>query len=69
FTNNLAEQDVRMIKVKQKVSGCFRSFRTKVGAEVFVKNRGYISTARKNNENIFQAIHSAFDNKPFIPQQ
>ncbi|MCK5904851.1 MAG: IS66 family transposase [Gammaproteobacteria bacterium] len=62
FTNNLAEQDVRMIKVKQKVSGCFR---TKVGAEVFVKNRGYISTARKNNENIFQAIHSAFDNKPF----
>jgi transposase len=64
FTNNQAEQDVRMIKVKQKVSGCFR---TMTGAEVFVENRGYISTARKNGENVFQAIHSAFGNKPFIP--
>ncbi len=64
FTNNQAEQDVRMIKVKQKVSGCFR---TMTGAKVFVENRGYISTARKNGENVFQAIHSAFGNKPFIP--
>lgn len=64
FTNNQVEQDVRMIKVKQKVSGCFR---TLAGAEVFVENRAYISTARKNEQNIYQAIHAAFENKPFIP--
>jgi transposase len=64
FTNNQAEQDVRMVKVKQKVSGCFR---TLTGAEEFAASRGYISTARKNDQNIFQAIRSAFDNRPFIP--
>ena len=65
FTNNQAEQDVRMIKVKQKVSGCFR---TLLGAEVFVATRGYLSTARKQGQNIFQAIQAAFENRPFIPQ-
>jgi len=65
FTNNQAEQDVRMIKVKQKVSGCFR---TMTGAEEFAANRAYISTARKNEKNIFQAIQAAFENNPFIPQ-
>lgn len=65
FTNNQAEQDVRMIKVKQKVSGCFR---TMMGAEEFVANRSYISTARKNDQNIFQAIQAAFENRPFIPK-
>lgn len=65
FTNNQAEQEVRMIKVKQKVSGCFR---TLMGAEVFVANRGYLSTARKQGQNILQAIQAAFDNRPFIPQ-
>ncbi len=65
FTNNQAEQDVRMIKVKQKVSGCFR---TLTGAEQFADNRAYISTVRKNDENVFQAVQSAFENNPFIPQ-
>jgi len=65
FTNNQAEQDVRMIKVKQKVSGCFR---TLTGAEEFADNRAYISTVRKNDENIFQALQGAFENSPFIPQ-
>ena len=65
FTNNQAEQEVRMIKVKQKVSGCFR---TLMGAEVFVANRGYLSTARKQGQNICQAIQAAFENRPFIPQ-
>jgi transposase len=65
FTNNLAEQDVRMIKVKQKVSGCFRTFD---GAGEFAQNRAYISTSRKNNENVFQSIKAAFENHPFIPK-
>ena len=64
FSNNQGEQDVRMVKVKQKVSG---SFRTEEGAERFARIRGYISTARKNTVNAFTAIQNAFDGNPFIP--
>jgi transposase len=64
FGNNQGEQDVRMMKVKQKVSGCFR---TVEGGERFARIRGYISTARKNAVNAFDAIKNAFDGKPFIP--
>jgi transposase len=64
FDNNLAERDIRMIKVKQKVSGGFRTFR---GAQDFAAIRGYISTARKNSVNVFNAISDAFSGKPFIP--
>ena len=65
FTNNQAEQDVRMIKVKQKVSGSFRTFD---GAGEFAQNRAYISISRKNNKNVFQSIKTAFESHPFIPQ-
>lgn len=64
FTNNLAEQDIRMIKVKQKISGCFR---TTEGAERFLAVRSYISTVRKNGLRIFPAIVSALNGSPFIP--
>jgi transposase len=64
FTNNLAEQDIRMIKVKQKVSGCFR---TMEGAQRFLSVRSYISTVRKNGLQIFPAIVSALSGNPFIP--
>jgi len=53
FTNNQSEQDIRMIKVKQKISGCFRTTR---GAEIFCTIRGFLSTQRKLNINIFQSI-------------
>jgi transposase len=56
FTNNLAEQDLRMMKVKMKISG---GFRTSQGAENFATIRSFISTCRKQNINIFQAIHQA----------
>ncbi|MBF0203604.1 MAG: IS66 family transposase, partial [Desulfamplus sp.] len=58
------ERDVRMIKVKQKVSG---TFRTDCGADIFCRIRGYISTVRKNGCNVINAIQNAFTGNPFIP--
>ena len=55
FTNNLAEQDIRMMKVKMKISG---GFRTKAGAETFAILRSVISTARKQGWNILKTLSS-----------
>lgn len=60
FTNNLAERDLRPIKTKQKVAGCFR---TVEGAQRHARIFGFISTVRKNNLSIFNELKSLFDNK------
>ncbi len=65
FTNNQAEQDIRMIKVRQKISG---GFRTRRGARVFARIRAYISTCRKQGLNIWSAIQQAIAGQPFIPE-
>lgn len=64
FDNNLAERDIRMTKVKQKISGGFRSTE---GADGFTRIRGYISTVRKNCLNALECIESVFSENPVDP--
>ena len=60
FTNNQGENDLRMTKVQQKISGCFRSFE---GAQIFCRNRSYISTCAKHGIQPTEALQSLFDGR------
>lgn len=65
FDNHLAERDVRMMQVKQKVSGCFR---TTPGAHAFCCIRSYISTMKKQGHNVIAARKSVFLGTPLVPE-
>jgi len=64
FDNNLAERDIRMMKVQQKISGCFRS---EEGASIFCKVRSYTATLRKQGLNVWDALGSLFAGEVIKP--
>jgi transposase len=65
FTNNQAERDLRMLKLKQKISGCYR---TTKGAKIFCRIRGFISTVRKRGRNIIDDLIRILQRQPIFAQ-
>jgi transposase len=65
FDNNLAERDIRMVKLQQKISGCWR---TTHGAERFLAIRSYVSTARKQGHRPIEVLCRLAAGQPWVPQ-
>lgn len=65
FDNNRAERDLRMVKLQQKISGCFR---TMAGAKAFCAVRSYLHTARKHGLQHLDVLTQLFDGRPWIPE-
>jgi transposase len=65
FTNNEAEQAIRMSKLRIKISGCMRSM---AGAEQFCALRSYLATAARHSIGALDALTTAFQGRPWIPQ-
>ncbi len=64
FDNNQSERDLRMLKVKQKISGCFR---TDKGAEEFCRVRSYVATMKKQGRGVMETIKSVFAGQTIMP--
>lgn len=62
FTNNQAERDLRPMKIKQKMAGCFRTLQ---GARIYARIQGFISTVQKHGLNVFNELRATFDGSPF----
>lgn len=65
FTNNEAERDLRMFKVKGKISGCFR---TTEGADLFCRLRSYIATCQKQGMNVLHCLRSIYAATQIMPR-
>ena len=65
FDNNLVERDIRMVKLQQKISGCWR---TSTGADHFLALRAYLSTAAKQGRRVLDALTTLATHDPWIPQ-
>ncbi len=66
FDNNQAERDIRMVKLQQKISG---SWRTLAGARTYCAIRSYVSTLRKQNQDILGGLRLLFEHRPWLPVQ
>ncbi len=64
FTNNMAERDLRMLKVRQYISGSFRSDK---GAQRFAVIRGYLQTAAKQEQSLWTVLESVVHDEPWKP--
>lgn len=63
FTNNQIERDIRMVKLKQKITG---GFRTKTGADVFARIAGFCSTVRKQGQSVFRELKRAMQEPGYV---
>ena len=66
FDNNEAERSLRMVKLHDKISGCFHSL---AGAEAFAAIRSYLQTAAKHGKNLLKVLHQLFITGPWLPPQ